>query len=42
VRRGAIDCIGKPVAAIRFAEVIQRHCGVSYAQTLASQAEREI
>jgi DNA-binding NtrC family response regulator len=27
VRRGAIECIGKPVAANRFAEVIERHCG---------------
>ncbi|MET0252739.1 MAG: response regulator [Terrimicrobiaceae bacterium] len=27
VRRGAVECLGKPVAANRFAEVIQRHCG---------------
>jgi DNA-binding NtrC family response regulator len=27
VRRGAVECLGKPVAANRFAEAIQRHCG---------------
>ena len=27
VRRGAVECLGKPVAAKRFAEAIQRHCG---------------
>jgi DNA-binding NtrC family response regulator len=27
MRRGAVECLGKPVAANRFAKAIQRHCG---------------